>query len=158
MEKISKRSNKTTRVQTLIPENYKPDFPTEQQHKDKVDVNNIVKKYQAGGPWPVSGKQGVYADLTSITDYQDMLESVRFAQNAFESLPAQIRDRFQNDPENMLAFLQNPANKEEAIKLGLVQSEPVATNDKPNDKQPPVQNQEAKKTASEKNSSGSAAE
>ena len=50
------------------------------------------------------------------------------AQDQFASLPANIRDRFANSPEKYLAFLADSANKEEAVKLGLVNA-PVVVED-----------------------------
>jgi len=40
------------------------------------------------------------------------------------SLPSKIRDRFGNDPSQLLSFLADSSNKDEAISLGLV-SAPV---------------------------------
>jgi phage internal scaffolding protein len=47
------------------------------------------------------------------------------AQYQFDQLPALIRDRFHNDPQEMLAFLNDPNNYDEAIKLGLVNPPPA---------------------------------
>jgi hypothetical protein len=42
------------------------------------------------------------------------------------ALPANIRSRFDNDPAKLIDFMENPANREEAESLGLVnKSEPV---------------------------------
>jgi len=35
-------------------------------------------------------------------------------------LPADLRARFDNDPAQLIQFLENSDNKDEAIKLGLV--------------------------------------
>jgi hypothetical protein len=48
------------------------------------------------------------------------------------ALPADIRTQFDNNPANLIGFLNNPANKTEAEKLGLLKptssySEPVNT-------------------------------
>jgi phage internal scaffolding protein len=45
------------------------------------------------------------------------------AQNAFKTLPASIRKEFNNDPSQVIDFLNNPANKDKAIELGLIDGE-----------------------------------
>jgi phage internal scaffolding protein len=42
------------------------------------------------------------------------------AETEFAALPAQIRIKFANDPSNLVQFLDNPENRAEAEKLGLV--------------------------------------
>ena len=80
---------------------------TQQQYKDECDINNIMKKYQQTGDFPTKLQQGVYADLTTITDYQDMLHQIQLADEAFNSLSAPIRAKFQNDPSQLLTFIQD---------------------------------------------------
>jgi phage internal scaffolding protein len=41
-------------------------------------------------------------------------------QDEFEALPAQIRARFDNDPAQLIEFLENSDNRPEAEELGLV--------------------------------------
>ena len=35
-------------------------------------------------------------------------------------LPAQMRSRFNNDPAELLKFIKDPANLDEAVKLGIL--------------------------------------
>jgi len=117
------------RVQTL---NTEPSL-TQQHFKDDCDINNIINKYEKTGQLPLSNKVGRYADYSELTDYQGMLQTIQDAQDAFMELPALIRSKFRNNPGEMINFLQNPNNREEAIKLGLVNPQPnqsMATNDK----------------------------
>ena len=69
-------------------------------------------------------------DLPDDLDFQASLEIVRQAQEAFATLPSGTRARFENDPQNFLAFLSDPANQDEAIKLGF------ATDRRPPPKEP----------------------
>ena len=41
------------------------------------------------------------------------------AQQSFDSIPSEIRDRFNNDPKLLIDFLSKEENMEEAVKLGL---------------------------------------
>jgi len=108
----------------------------QQQFKDECDINNIMKSYQQGVPLDFKQKVGQYLDTSNALHYKESLEVVISAQNAFLALPVNIRNRFQNDPQELLTFLSDSKNKDEAIKLGLV--DPIKTvanpnNDKPND-------------------------
>lgn len=51
------------------------------------------------------------------------------AQQNFMLLPAEIRERFNNDPGRLIAFLEDDRNKNEAIKLGIVNKPPEKTRD-----------------------------
>jgi len=43
------------------------------------------------------------------------------AQADFMDLPAKIRQRFNNNPAELIAFLQSPSNVDEAVELGLME-------------------------------------
>lgn len=103
---------------------------TQQQFKDECDINNIVKRFADTGEFRhLTSKEGTYADFSQITDYQDMLDTVIYAKNAFSSLPAEVRKRFGNDPGLLLQFLQDPNNREEGEKLGLINKRDLPKND-----------------------------
>jgi phage internal scaffolding protein len=104
-----------------------------QQHfKDECDVNNILRKYQKTGLLDhVNRFQGDYADLSAVPDFQDSLNAVIDAQEAFMTLPSSIRKQFDNDPVQFLDFVHDPSNRDEMVKMGLAKApapivEPVA--------------------------------
>jgi len=93
---------------------------TQSQYEDETNVNKIMKRYHAdGAELQLSRNPGQYADLTSIKDYQGSLQTIINAQNAFNSLPSTTRNRFQNDPQQLLNFMSDENNYEEALKLNL---------------------------------------
>jgi phage internal scaffolding protein len=99
-----------------------PPSRTKQEFKDQCDINNIIKAYKITGQInhiSANAAKGMYADLPDETDYQTALNVQREAATAFASLPSQVRDRFDNDPAEFLAFMGDPANQDEMIKLGL---------------------------------------
>lgn len=94
---------------------------TQDHFKDECDINNILAKYSATGILPqVQG--GYYDDLTQDFDYRTAMDTLLAADEAFAQLPSAVRRRFDNDPASFLEFVTNPANKEEAGKLGLLNS------------------------------------
>jgi len=96
--------------------------PHVQQHfKRECDINNIMKKYQKTGLLDhVSQFQGDYTDLTDVPTYQDALNKVITANQAFSTLPSSVRKRFQNDPAAFLTFVSDENNREEMEQMGLI--------------------------------------
>lgn len=100
---------------------------TKQGHKAETDINTIMAKFQKTGMIDFVNKhEPQYGDVTAI-DFQNSMESVAKAKEMFADLPSKVRDRFNNDPAELLDFLDDPDNREEAVLLGLVepQKEPV---------------------------------
>ena len=93
---------------------------TEQHHKSLCDINNIIKQYDKTGLITHVNKAiAQYGDFTEVNEYQESLNLVMEAQEAFNALPAAIRARFENDPGQFLEFATNPANADEMVELGL---------------------------------------
>lgn len=99
----------------------------QQQFKAECDVNNIMKRYQATGVIThVNGRQPEFGDFSNPVDFQTSLNTVIESQAMFAELPAELRDRFGNDPLQLLEFLADEDNRDEAIKLGIVKApEPI---------------------------------
>lgn len=115
---VQTRANGTKKVSTV----HEGPSLAQQQFKDDCDVNKILEKFNKTGTLSHvrNGQTGVYADLTSLPDYDEALRTIITAENAFKDIPAQVRKRFDNDPKELIKFLSDPSNKEEAIKLGLM--------------------------------------
>lgn len=97
------------------------DGRTKQQFKDECDINNIMKKYERNLMLDhVNRYGGQYADVTGDVDYQTALNTIISAEEAFFSIPAKIRARFENDPQRFLEFVSDPSNREEMGKMGLL--------------------------------------
>lgn len=95
---------------------------TKQEFVAECDINNIIKQYSTSGVIrhiSERAAQGQYMDLPDNIDFQESLNMVHQAQSAFATLPSSVRSRFQNDPAEFLAFMADPANQDEIIKLGL---------------------------------------
>ena len=97
---------------------------TQQHFKDECDINNIIVRYEATGlltdPLQSSGRMYEFGDYSAVQDYQDSLNFVIESRQMFDSLPSKLRERFNYDPANLLAFLSDDNNRDEAIRLGLV--------------------------------------
>lgn len=91
-----------------------------QSEKDDADINEIMKRFGRTGNLPTPHEIPYYGDFSDVTDYQTALNDLKHAQNAFQGLPSGLRTRFNNDPAELLNFIHNDANYDEAAKLGLV--------------------------------------
>lgn len=94
---------------------------TQQQFRDECDINTIAEKYGLTGEMPTVTDPIYYGDFTGVFDYQTAMNQVVDAQRAFMTLPAKVRSRFDNDPQNLLTFLQDPENRREAEFLGILE-------------------------------------
>lgn len=108
---------------------------TQQQFKNECDINLIINRYLRTGQLDhVSASEPYYADVSEIGDYRDALSVVKKAESAFMELPALFRKELDNDPQNFLAWLSDPANQDKAVKLGFLER-PVAPKQSPVDEQ-----------------------
>jgi len=92
----------------------------QQHYKDECDINNILRQFNITGLLPEQPLSPRYGDFSGIGDYHTALNRVIAAQDEFDGLPANIRARFDNDPANLIEFLENEKNRPEAEELGLV--------------------------------------
>lgn len=93
---------------------------TKQSFKDDCDVNVILKRFETTGILPEATSSPQFGDFADVDDYQSALHKVMAAEDAFMSLDAKLRLRFENDPVRFVDFVSNPANNAELIALGLV--------------------------------------
>lgn len=115
-QEIYERANGTIGVRTV---NDEPSM-TQQQFAQDCDVNYIMEKFlKTGTITHLRREPGHYLDLTTLPDYQESLQTVINAQNAFMELDADIRLKFDNDPGKFIEYLADETKEEEHIKLGL---------------------------------------
>ena len=93
----------------------------QQHYKEECDINTILEKFNITGMLPENTLSPRYGDFTGIGDYHTAMNRVIAVQEEFEALPAQIRARFNNDPAQLIEFMENSDNRPEAEELGLVE-------------------------------------
>lgn len=98
---------------------------TVQADRDDADINKIIARFHKSGQLPpMRGGQPFYGDVSDIGDLQDSLMKVQEANELFMAYPAELRERFDNDPVNLVNFLADEGNRKEAEELGLVLPRP----------------------------------
>lgn len=132
---MTKSQSNPTPTSFRIRKPYEPSEPVKtffskptmahQSFKDECDINKIMARYKTTGLIEhVKSTQGAYGDFTGVEDYHTALNNLHAAQEAFMGLPAHIRARFENDPAQLLGFLDDKENYQEAVELGLIPPNP----------------------------------
>lgn len=84
-----------------------------------------MKKYHSSGMIThINRRKGQYLDVSQLKDYQSSLQTVIDAQESFMTLPSEVRKKFANNPQQLISFLADPKNTDEAISLGLKKPKP----------------------------------
>ena len=77
-----------------------------QSHKDSVDIHKILERFENGDVSALNKYQGYYADITDAPkSFADALNSVIKAKDLFNSLPLEVRAKFDHSPEQFIAAL-----------------------------------------------------
>jgi phage internal scaffolding protein len=115
-----RKDKKRKRVQLIC----KDKSLTQQHDKDRVDINKIMARATKKGMVDhINTAEPVYGDFTNVNDYHSALNQVLKAEAEFNNLSAEVRKHFQNDPAQLIQFMQDDKNYESAIDLGLIPKE-----------------------------------
>lgn len=94
---------------------------THQEFVEESDINYIAEKFMKTGEIKQVLHLPTQGDFEGIFDFQTAMNTIVQAKQEFMSLPAKIRSRFDHDPQKLLEFIYNPANRKEAEGLGLIE-------------------------------------
>lgn len=93
---------------------------TKQSFKKECDINNIMAKYQKTGLIDhYNSNKGEYGFATSA-DFRQCQETLLAAESQFAALPSKMRRKFDESPEQFLAFCEDPTNRSEMALMGLL--------------------------------------
>lgn len=97
------------------------DGMAKQEFAKDCDVNAILARcLRFGVPLPDDSVRAVFADVSEIGDFTQSMNRIEAGKEAFMSLSPDVRSRFNNDLSQLLAFLRDPSNLDECVKMGLV--------------------------------------
>lgn len=97
---------------------------TTQADANEVDINKIVARVIKGQPVLTSAGEPFYGDVSEFGGLQEAIMKVQEAEELFEQFPADLREKFDNDPVKFVDYMSDPRNTDEAISLGLAKSRP----------------------------------
>lgn len=80
-----------------------------QSHAESVDIHVILARFQNGDIDALSRVQGAYGDFTNMpTSYAELLNRVNEGQSFFNSLPVDIRAKFNHNFAEFMAAMDKP--------------------------------------------------
>lgn len=98
---------------------------TKQAFRDECDVNNILSRYRRTGLIDYKNVYSAqYGDIPAM-DFQQAQNLVLRARKMYDDLPSTVRREFAS-PYDFLDFVQNPANGDRMVELGLRNPPPPA--------------------------------
>lgn len=105
---------------------FEEDTLTKQSFRDECNINNIMAKYIRTGVIDHANNYQAEYGFALALDYREANEIIIRADAMFLDLPSSVRERFDNDPAEFLAFVQDEANLPEMQEMGLVSKpEPI---------------------------------
>lgn len=122
---------------------------TKQEFVEESDINYIADKFMRTGELPQVLNMPTAGDFQGIFDFQTAMNTIAHAKQEFMSLPAKIRTRFANDPAQLIAFIEDPENRDEAIKLGFIPKPvifPPSTEEQPKGRTDPPKSEPSEDT------------
>jgi len=102
---------------------------TKQSAQAETDINNIMARYIKTGHISWVNRQTPTYGISDGQTFHEAMNIVIEAQENFSELPAHIRKRFGNDPEQFLDFVTDENNKDEATRLGMLNTPLAAQED-----------------------------
>lgn len=94
---------------------------TKQEFVKECDINNIISKYHKTGVMDnAKSSEQYYQDVSEYPSFEEAIQYTLTAKESFMGLDPNLRKRFNNDPQRLLNFLEDPKNKKEGQELGLL--------------------------------------
>lgn len=97
---------------------------TQQGMAEQADINWIVNNYMPQ-LMPQNTRIPMAGDFTGITDYRTAIEQIRSAQESFMKMPAELRARLNQDPQQFIDWCSDEKNTDEMVKYGLATRKPT---------------------------------
>ena len=100
---------------------------TKSEFADEANINNIVKRCMNGAVMPTGARTPLFGDFSEVADFTSAQTLIAEANAEFEQLPSDVREKFGNNVSDLMDFLDDENNLDEAIALGLApkpESEP----------------------------------
>lgn len=96
-----------------------------QSFAEECDINTIVRRFGISGELPENVRMPTFGDYTDVVDFKTAMDAMALAHEAFDAMPAEVRYRFKNSPQEFVEFCSDEKNRDEAVKLGLVPAKVV---------------------------------
>tara|TARA_Y100001968_G_scaffold309831_1_gene330098 strand:- start:154 stop:633 length:480 start_codon:yes stop_codon:yes gene_type:complete len=93
---------------------------TEQQFAEESQIINKIRKYDSQGFFDsINRNPAQYTDFTQVRDLSDAIDQIEQARDAFQTIPSDVRKKFNNSASEFFEFASKESNYGELVKLGL---------------------------------------
>lgn len=110
---------------------------TNGEFAEELKVQNMIKKFDQDNYFELTKRVATYSDFTNTTNLTDAMSQIESAQNSFQEFPAEIRERFRNDPRVFYDFVLDEKNQKELQELGLMKRPRIESSPSEDDKSYP---------------------
>ena len=121
---VTDRSFRSAYSPALVVCDTFPNSVTEQSHLESTDINKIFHESNHSPEILIPESPPTFGDFSSVADFTEMQNRVADAISGFEKLPSETRAFFDHNPANLVEFMNNPDNAQDAIDMGLIELEP----------------------------------
>ena len=90
---------------------------TEESHKDSCDINKIFHASNHSPELLIPESPPTFGDFSNGADFTEMQNRVADAISGFENLPSETREFFEHKPANLVEFMNDPENAQDAINM-----------------------------------------
>lgn len=95
----------------------------DQSQKNMCDINCIMDRYKKTGMLPqFKEKFPMFIDNTGVKSVEEAHQLVNEANYLFEQIPAKVRKLMDNNPANLIDFVNNPENFDICLEYGLIEA------------------------------------
>lgn len=92
---------------------------TEQSHAKLNDLHHLMKLDRDRLAEHTNIYEGKYMDMINVPDFHQAQLILAETASMWESIPATLRQKFNNEPERFVEFMQNEDNRESMLEMGL---------------------------------------
>ena len=96
---------------------------TKQNHKYESDIHNQLLKFATREQLQLHemASKPIYGDFSQMPDFNEAQNLVARTKEYFDGLPSHMRAQFNNDSAQFVSFVGNPANADQAVKMGILE-------------------------------------
>lgn len=95
---------------------------TQQKFQNDQDIHTILNRFAKTGILGDPSRTPIYGDFSNPNQFIENMNMVADFKSQFEQQPVKIREKFHNDPQELIEYLSDKKNHKEAVKLGLMDS------------------------------------
>lgn len=93
---------------------------TQQKFQNDQDIHTILNRFAKTGILGDPSRTPIYGDFSNPNQFIENMNIVADFKSQFEQQPVKIREKFHNDPQELIEYLSDKKNHKEAVKLGIM--------------------------------------